>query len=159
VAPVKVIVPVAGLPPVSVAGVTDTADSDGPGGVAALTERFAVRGTFWTAAVIWTIVAGAEAFVVIVKFTVLCPPGATTDAGSAATDGLLLNRSTVVGALSGSRVTVPCADAPSRTVEGATDRAEMAPSALTGPASRTAKADSTNDNASTTTRLTGCLQG
>lgn len=101
VAPVNVIVPVAGLPPVKVDGITDTEDSDGPGGVAALTERFAVRGTFWTAAMIWTISGGAAAFVVIVKFTVLCPPAATTDGGTVATDGSLLNRSTVVGALSG----------------------------------------------------------
>jgi hypothetical protein len=62
--------PVAALPPVTLAGVTDTDDRDGPDGVAALTERFAVRGTFWMAAVIWTMVGGAAAFVAIVKVTV-----------------------------------------------------------------------------------------
>ena len=51
VTPLKVTVPVAGLPPVTLVGVTDTADSDGPGGVAAFTDRFAVRGTLPMAAV------------------------------------------------------------------------------------------------------------
>src|SRR5438067_8564199 len=46
VIPVNVTVPVALLPPVSVDGLTETADSDGPVGVAALTDRFAVRGVF-----------------------------------------------------------------------------------------------------------------
>src|SRR5262245_22883579 len=41
VAPVKATVPVAGLPPVTVDGLTDTDARDGPAGVAALTERFA----------------------------------------------------------------------------------------------------------------------
>jgi len=112
VTPLKATVPVAGLPPVTLDGVTDTDDKDGPGGVAALTERFAMCGTFWMAAVIWTIVAGAAEFVPIVNVTVPCPAGATTDAGTVATDGSLLNKSTVVGVTSGIRVTVPCADAP-----------------------------------------------
>jgi hypothetical protein len=70
VTPLKATVPVAALPPVTLAGVTDTDDRDGPDGVAALTERFAVRGTFWMATVIWTMVGGAAAFVAIVKVTV-----------------------------------------------------------------------------------------
>src|SRR5947209_12421547 len=45
VAPVNCNVPVAGLPPVRLLGVTETADKDGPAGVAAFTDRFAVRGT------------------------------------------------------------------------------------------------------------------
>src|SRR5262245_8291689 len=50
VAAVKRTVPVAALPPVSVDGVTETAFSDGPGGVAAFTDSSVVRGTFWIAA-------------------------------------------------------------------------------------------------------------
>jgi len=41
VAAVNLIVPVAGLPPVSVLGMTETAVSDGPAGRAGLTDRFA----------------------------------------------------------------------------------------------------------------------
>ena len=127
VAPVKVTVPVAALPPVRLDGVTDTPDSDGPGGVAVLTDTFAVRGTFCTAAVIWTIVGGAAALVVIVKVTVPWPAGATIDAGTVATDGSLLKSRTVVGAASGISVTVPSADAPLRIIDGETESAEMIP--------------------------------
>ena len=49
---------------------TDTDNSDGPGGVAALTDRLAVRGTFPMAAVSWTMVGGAAALVAMVKVTV-----------------------------------------------------------------------------------------
>ena len=57
------------------------------GGVAALTERFAVRGTFWIAAMSWTIVAGAAAFVATVNVTVPTPAGATTVAGTSPPTG------------------------------------------------------------------------
>src|SRR5262249_13714847 len=123
-------VPVAALPPVSVDGVVDTDVSDGPAGVAALTDRFAVRGTFWIAAVIWTIVGGAAAFVAIGNVTLLAPAGATTDAGTLATDGSLLKSSTVVGVVSGMRFTVPTDGAPSRTWYGDTDSDEMIPVAV-----------------------------
>ena len=128
VAPVKVTVPVAELPPVRLDGVTDTDDSDGPAGVAGLTERFAERGVFWMAAVIWTIVGGAAALVVIVNVTVPWLAGATTEAGTEATVGSLLKRLTVVGVASvGIRLTVPCAEAPPLTVEGETESDEMMP--------------------------------
>ncbi|MEU5943885.1 hypothetical protein ABZ807_33150, partial [Micromonospora sp. NPDC047548] len=103
-APVKVTVPVAGLPPVKSDGFTDTDERDGPGGVAAFTERFAVRGMFWTAAVIWTIAGGAAALVAMVNVTVACPAGTTTDAGTVATAMSLLRSSTVVAVASGIRV-------------------------------------------------------
>ena len=75
VGPVNVTVPVAALPPVSVEGIADTEVSEGPAGVAALTERFAVRGTFCTAAVIWTMVGGAAALVAIGKLADVAPAG------------------------------------------------------------------------------------
>ena len=142
VASVKVTVPVAGLPPVRLEGITDTDDSDGPPGVAALTERFAERETFWIQAVIWTMVGRAAELVVIVNVTVPWLGGATTEDGTAATEGSLLNSRTVVEVLSGIRVTVPCADAPSRTEDGEIDSDEMMPSAeaLVGGTSSTAMA-------------------
>src|SRR3954447_13703405 len=82
VVPVNVTVPVAALPPASVDGTTETADSDGPGGRAGLTDRLAVRGTLSTAAVSWTIVGGAAAFVVIGNVAVVAPAGTTIDAGT-----------------------------------------------------------------------------
>src|SRR3954452_2542928 len=51
---VNVTVPVAGLPPVNVFGITETADSDAPAGRAALTDRFADRGVLSVDAVIRT---------------------------------------------------------------------------------------------------------
>ena len=57
VAPVNVTVPVAELPPVRLVGTVLTLASVGPAGVAALTDRFAVRGTFWIAAMICTMSA------------------------------------------------------------------------------------------------------
>jgi hypothetical protein len=129
VAPVKATVPVAELPPVSVDGRTDTVDSVGPGGGAALTDRFAVRGTFWIAAVIWTMLGAAAALVEIVKVTASWPGAATTEAGTVATDGSLLNNSTVVALESGISVTVPCEDAPPRTESGNSDNDEMMPAA------------------------------
>ena len=70
-------VPVAALPPVSRVGVTETEASDGPAGVAALTERLAVRGTLSIAAMIWTISGGAAALVAIVNVTLVAPAGTT----------------------------------------------------------------------------------
>src|SRR3954449_5926859 len=130
VAAVNVIVPVAGLPPVSVFGMTETAVSDGPAGRAALTERFAERGVLPTHAVIWTIVSGAAAFVAIGKVADCAPGGTVICAGTLATFGSELNRSTVVAPGSGNAsVTVPVAVAPSRTIEGSIDRDEMLPAA------------------------------
>jgi hypothetical protein len=142
VTPLNVIVPVVGLPPVSRDGLTDTADSDGPGGVAGLTESVAWRGVFWMEAVIWTLVAGAPALVVIGNVTVPWPAGATTEDGTLAVDGLLLNNRTVVGLeSSGSRVTVPTDDAPPETVVGERSNDEMiaeaeaVPGGISSPAS------------------------
>ena len=87
VARVKRTVPVAPPPPTTVVGVTDTADSCAPAGVAALTERFAVRGTLPTAAMICTIVSGAAALVEIVKSTEIAPAGTVAVAGTLATLG------------------------------------------------------------------------
>ena len=97
------------------------------------------------AAVSWTIVGGAAAFVVIVNVTVPWPGAATTDAGTVATDGSLLRSRTVVAvASSGMRVTVPCEDAPFRTESGETESAEMMPvaRALVGTTSSTVKSPS-----------------
>src|SRR4051794_14266833 len=130
VAAVKVIVPVAGLPPVRVLGMTDTAVSDGPAGRAALTDRFAERGVLPTHAVICTIVSGAAAFVLIGNVADSTPGGTTICDGTVATDVSLLNRSTVVlSASENASVTVPVAVAPSRTIEGSTDNDEMLPAA------------------------------
>ena len=74
--------PVAELPPVRLVGTVLTLASVGPAGVAALTDRFAVRGTFWIAAMICTISAGAAALVVIVNVALVAPAGTTTDAGT-----------------------------------------------------------------------------
>ena len=114
--------------------------------MAALTDRFAVRGMFPTAAMICTISSGAAALVVISKLTDVAPPGATTVAGTLATSGSLENSSTVVGSPSAqASVTVPVADAPSRTMLGATESDEMAP-----PASATAGSNSSTSKAAGT---------
>src|SRR3954454_20280477 len=144
VAAVNVIVPVAGLPPVSVFGTTETAVSDGPAGRAALTERFAERGVLPTQAVICTIVSGAAAFVAIGNVAGCAPAGTVICAGTLATSGSELNSSTVVAPGSGkASVTVPVAVAPSRTMEGSIDTDEMLPAAgaLLGSSSRTAAAE------------------
>src|SRR5947209_6595790 len=101
VTPLNVTVPVAGLPPVTRLGVTETADSDGPGGVASLTDKFAVRGTLPMAAVSCTMVAGAAAFVATGKLAAVEPAGMTTVDGTVATVESLLNNKAVVGAGSG----------------------------------------------------------
>src|SRR4051794_4755908 len=130
VGPVNVMVPVAGLAPVSVFGTTDTADSDGPAGRAGLTDRLAERGVFPTHAVIWTIVGGAAAFVEIGNVADCDPAGTTTDDGTVATDVSPLKSSTFVASGSGNAsVTVPVAVAPSRTCDGSTESAEMLPAA------------------------------
>ena len=103
VAPVNLTVPVAGLPPVSVLGMTETADSDGPAGRAGLTDRFAERGVLPTQAVSWTIVGGAAAFVEIGKFTDWAPFGHDDRCGTVATEGSPLNSRTVVAPSLGER--------------------------------------------------------
>jgi hypothetical protein len=134
VAPVNVTVPVAALPPVSDDGVADTELSEGPAGVAALTERLAVRGTFWTAAVSWTMVGGAAALVAIGKLAEVAPAGTTTLAGTVATERSPLKSRTVVGSGSGNaRLTVPTEDAPSRTRSGETESDEITPAAEAAP--------------------------
>jgi len=136
VTPVNCNVPVAGLPPVRLLGVTETADKDGPAGVAAFTDRFAVRGTLPIAAVSTTIVAGAAAFVLIGNVADKAPAGTMTDDGTEATDASLLNSSAVVGAGSGkARATVPTDAAPFLTVSGETESEEMIPVALPVPGS------------------------
>ena len=130
VARVKRSVPVAPPPPTTLVGVTDTEDSCAPAGVAALTDRFAVRGTLPTAAMICTISSGAAALVEIVKSTEIAPAGTVAVAGTVATFGSLLNSSTVVGAGSGNASeTVPVADAPSRTWLGLIESDEIIPAA------------------------------
>src|SRR5439155_14495168 len=157
VAPVKVTVPVVGLPPVTLDGLTETDDSDGPAGVAALTERLAVRGTFWTAAMIWTMVGGAAALVVIVNVTLVAPGGTTVEGGTVAAEGSLLKSSTVVGDGSGNaRVTVPCDDAPPRTESGESDSDEMMPAAE-APAGTTSSAAVADTAARTARRRMGLL--
>src|SRR3954471_1445165 len=75
-------------------------------------------------------VGGAAAFVVIAKFADVAPAGMTTVDGTDATVESLLNNNAVVGAGSGKASdTVPTEGAPSRTVSGETDSAEMMPSA------------------------------
>ena len=79
---------------------------------------------------IWTIVGGAAALVVIVKSALVAPAGTTIDGGTDATPGSWLNSRTVVGERSGNAsVTVPTAGAPSRTIDGETDSEEMLPAA------------------------------
>src|SRR3954452_19124994 len=75
-------------------------------------------------------VGGAAAFVVIAKFADIAPAGMTTVGGTDATVESLLNSNAVVGAGSGKASnTVPTEGAPSRTVSGETDSAEVMPSA------------------------------
>lgn len=71
---------------------------------------------------IWTIVGGAAAFVVIVKFAV-CP------------GGTVKNRTTVGPASGKPRSTVPVADAPPRTESGLIVSAPMLPAAEASPGS------------------------
>ena len=71
----------------TVAGAKATDVSDGPLGVAALTERLAVRGVLPTHAVIDAIVGGAEALVAMVKVVLVAPAGTTTLAGTVAAGG------------------------------------------------------------------------
>src|SRR3954454_9576269 len=154
VAAVNVIVPVAGLPPVSVFATTETAVSDGPAGRAALTERFVERGVLPTHAVIWTIVSGAAAFVLIGNVAVSTCGGTTTCDGTLATLGSELNSRTVVlSASENARVTVPVAVAPSRTMDGSTDRDEMAPAADEPLGSRSTAAVAATVAASTRRRM------
>lgn len=95
--------------------------------------------------------------VVIVNVTMSWPGDAMTEGGTAATDGSLLKRRTVVGVVSGIRVTVPCADAPSQTEEGETESDEIMPSAQ-APAGRTSSAAIADSVAITVRRLMGLLQ-
>ena len=81
------------------------------------------------AAVIWTMVGAAAALVETVNVTVSCPAAATTEGGTAATDGSLLNNRTVVEVASGIRLTVPCVDAPPRTEDADSDNEEIMPAA------------------------------
>src|SRR4051812_8487258 len=119
IGPVNVTLPVDEAPPVTVDGVADTAESEFPPGVAALTERFCMRGTFWIAAVICTIVGAAAALVVMVNVADIAPAGTTTVCGTDATFGSLLNSLAVVGFGSGkASPTVPVDDAPPETMDG-----------------------------------------
>src|SRR5215210_6423575 len=137
----NVIVPVAGLPPLSADGVTDTAVSDGPAGVAAFTWRLADRGVLPVQAVIVTFDGGAAAFVATGNVADVAPAGTVTVAGTVATEVSLLNTWTVVGDGSAkASETVPCEDAPSRTESGDSDREEMLPAAPAAPGSRRATA-------------------
>jgi hypothetical protein len=130
---VKRTVPVDPLPPVTLVGDTDTDDREAPAGVAALTDRVCVRPKPSRAAVMATLVAGAEALVVIGKVPLVAPPGRTRLAGTDATDGSLLKSSTVVGSPSAKlSATVPVEDAPPRTVSGLSPRLEMPPPARAG---------------------------
>src|SRR4051794_22052028 len=135
VTPVNVTVPVVGLPPVTVLGFVETALSEGPAGVAALTERTAVRGTLLMAAVMVTKSGAADAFVVIVKEAWSAPAGMVTVDGTAAALGLALKSSATVGSGSGkASSTEPTEDAPPRTASGETDRELMMPVAEAGVA-------------------------
>src|SRR3954454_18731543 len=154
VAAVNVIVPVAGLPPVSVFATTETAVSDGPAGRGALTERFAERGVLPTHAVIWTNVSVVASWVLIGNVAVSTCGGTTTCDGTLATLGSELNSRTVVlSASENARVTVPVAVAPSRTMDGSTDRDEMAPAADEPLGSRSTAAVAATVAASTRRRM------
>ena len=82
-------VPVAFWPPTIDVGTKDTDDSEGPAGVAALTDRMWVREMLsGVAPMICTISRRAAAFEVIVKVPVVCPAGMVIDTGTWATDGV-----------------------------------------------------------------------
>src|SRR3954470_17545420 len=86
-------------------------------------------------------VGGAAALGVIAKLADIAPAGMTTVGGTDATVESLLNSNAVVGAGSGKASnTVPTEGAPSRTVSGETDSAEMLPSACEAWGRRSANA-------------------
>src|SRR5215813_5918529 len=78
VVPLNRTVPVDALPPVTLAGLTDTDVRDAPAGVAAFTERLLVLGVLPTHAVIVTLVGGAAALVETVNVPAVDPAGMTT---------------------------------------------------------------------------------
>jgi hypothetical protein len=124
-------VPVAFWPPTIDVGTKETEDSDGPPGVAALTDKMWVRELLsGVAPMIWTNVGGAAALEVMVKLPVVCPAGMVIDTGTCAALGSPENRRTTVGAVSGNpRSTVPIVDSPARTASGLIDRDPMLPAA------------------------------
>src|SRR4029079_7488878 len=118
-APVNVTVPVLFAVPTIVVGEAVTLFSVGPGGAAGLTDMFAVRGTLWAEAMIWTGVNGAAALLVIVKKTSVTFGGTTMLAGTWAAFGSLEKRRTVVGFGSGNAIwRSPVALAPLLTMLG-----------------------------------------
>ena len=97
----NVIVPVAGLPPVRLVGVTDTAVSDGPARPRGVHRQVGRARRVRDQAVICTIVSGAAAFVVIGNVADVAPLGRSICCRHAREFGSELNRSTVVAPGSG----------------------------------------------------------
>src|SRR4029077_6258583 len=119
-------------------GTNEIAESDGPAGVAALTDTMWVREPLsGVAPVIVTFSGGGAAVVGMVKVPVVCPAGMVIDTGTCAAEGSLENSRTTVGSGSAKgSSTVPVVDWPSRTESGLIDRAPMVPAAIAGAGSR-----------------------
>ena len=125
-AAVKVTVPCEEVPPVTLVGLTDTAESAAAAG--GVTVRVAVRVTAPAIAVIVTGVDAVTALVVTAKVALVAPCATETLTGSVAAAVRLLDSVTAnppAGAAA-VKVTVPCDDVPPVTVVGLTDTAESA---------------------------------
>ena len=124
-APVRVTVPVDGLPPATVAGVSVRVDK-----MAGVTVSVAVRFTLLYVPVMFTGVLDATPVVVTVKLPDVAPAAIVTFAGTAATDGFALERVTTAppAGAAAVRVAVPVEGMPPTTLAGLTEtEARLAP--------------------------------
>jgi len=124
---VSVAVPVEPVPPVTLEGFTETADSEA-GAAGGVTESVAVRVTPSNVALTTADVDALTALVEIVKLALLLPAGTVTLAGTVATPALLLesDTSTPPDGAAAVSVTVPCDVLPPTTVAGFTVNEESA---------------------------------
>jgi hypothetical protein len=123
--PLRVTVPVEGLPPITDAGLSESAEGTG-----ALMVRIAVLLTEPVVAVIVELVLVATAVVVTVKVAVVAPAGTVTELGTVA--GLVAESPTEVPPVGAApvKVTVPVDEFPPVTVAGLTATEATVGSAL-----------------------------